>query len=82
MDYAFKWATYRVACEPGRQCQVGMGVFTLGQPLGEKISFSGETEIFVIGFGSLHIRPFDGRGPVKAAVSLNDPSLFSVSWDF
>lgn len=59
-----------------------MGVFTLGQPLGEKISFSGETEIFVIGFGSLHIRPFDGRGPVKAAVSLNDPSLFSVSWDF
>ncbi len=44
-----------------------MGVFVFGNPLGEKIGFSGEREITVIGAGSLHMRSTDGKGPVKVA---------------
>ena len=81
-DYVYAWAIYQVACEPGRLCQVGMGIFAFGEPRGEKISFVGEREILVIGVGSIHIRPSDGRGPVKAAIAQKDAGLISVSWDF
>lgn len=81
-DYAFAWATYRVACEPNRRCQVGMGIFAFGAPRGEKISYSGELDILVVGFGSLHIRPADGQGPVKAAIAPKVSGLISITWDF
>jgi hypothetical protein len=81
-DYAFAWATYVVACEPARSCQVGMGVFAFGAPRGEKISFTGEREILVVGIGALHIRAADGRGPVKAAVAPKKVGLIKISWDF
>lgn len=81
-DYVYAWATYLVACEPGRTCQVGMGVFTLGAPRGEKITFSGEKEILVIGIGSLHIRPADDQGPVKAAIAPKEEGLINIHWDF
>lgn len=81
-DYAFAWATYMVACEPERTCEVGMGVFAFGAPRGEKLSFSGEKEILVIGIGALHIRPSDGKGPVKAAIAPKKADLFKVRWDF
>ena len=81
-DYAFVWATYMVACEPERTCEVGMGVFAFGAPRGEKLSFSGEKEILVIGIGALHIRPSDGKGPVKAAIAPKKAGLFKVRWDF
>lgn len=29
-DYAFAYATYMVACEPGRTCDVGTGMFVNG----------------------------------------------------
>lgn len=81
-DYAFTWATYVVACEPGRTCQVGMGVFAFGAPRGEKLSFVGEREILVIGIGALHVRPADGKGPVKAAIAPKEAGLITISWDF
>ncbi len=81
-DYAFAWATYVVACEPDRKCQVGMGVFAFGAPRGEKVSYSGEQEVLVVGFGSLHIRPADGQGPVRAAIAPKESGLISVTWDF
>lgn len=81
-DYAFAWATYVVACEPGRSCQVGMGIFAFGAPRGEKVSFAGEREILVIGIGALHIRPADGQGPVKAAIAQKEAGLMKVRWDF
>lgn len=81
-EYVFLWAKYRVACEDQRQCQVGMGIFAFGEPRGEKISFSGEREIITIGIGSLHIRPADGKGPVKAATAIDKAGLLSVKWDF
>lgn len=81
-DYAFAWATYLVACEPGRTCQVGMGVFAFGTPRGEKLSFSGEKEVLVIGIGALHIRPADGKGPVKAAIASKQAGLIKIRWDF
>lgn len=71
-DYVYAYATYVVACEQARECQVGMGVFAFGEPRGEKIKFSGEQEITVIGVGSIHIRASDGLGPVKAAIIPKD----------
>ncbi len=81
-DYVYAWATYVVACEPERTCQIGMGIFSFGEPRGEKIRFTGETEILVVGIGSLHIRPADGRGPVKAAIAQKDAGLIKINWDF
>lgn len=81
-DYVFAWATYKVACEPSRRCEVGMGIFAFGRPLGQRLSFSGEKDILVVGVGAIHIRPDDGKGPVKAAVALDETGLVKVSWDF
>ncbi len=78
-DYAFVSASYHVACEPARECQVGMGVFAFGQPRGEKISFRGDREITVIGFGALYFRATDSKGPVKAAFQLKDARLVPVA---
>lgn len=81
-DYAFAWATYVVACEPDRRCQVGMGIFSFGAPRGEKISFTGERDILVVGFGSLHIRSVDGKGTVKAAIAPKEAGLLKATWEF
>jgi hypothetical protein len=81
-DYVFAWATFKVACEPDRRCEVGMGMFAFGRPLGQRVSFAGEREILVVGMGAIHIRPDDGKGPVKAAVALDEAGLLKVSWDF
>lgn len=82
-DYVYAYATYIVACEPNRDCQVGMGVFAFGQPLGEKIGFSGQKEITVVGVGSLHVRATDGKGPVKVAFIQRNAALIKtppISW--
>lgn len=81
-DYFYAWATYIVACEPERICQVGMGIFSFDEPRGEKLRFAGEKEILVVGAGSLHIRPADGKGPVKAAIAPKEAGLIKISWDF
>lgn len=81
-DYVFAWATYVVACEAERTCQVGMGLSVFGEPRGEKIRFSGEREILVVGAGAIHIRPADGKGPVKAALAPKSAGLISLTWDF
>jgi len=59
-----------------------MGIFAFGEPRGEKLRFSGQTEILVIGAGSLHIRPADDKGPVKAAIAPKDAGLLTITWDF
>lgn len=66
-DYGYVYATYVVACEAGRQCQVGMGIHAFGEPRGEKIRFSGKEEIHVIGLGAIYLRADDGKGSVKVA---------------
>jgi hypothetical protein len=81
-DYVYAWATYVVACEPGRTCQVGMGLSLWGEPRGEKIRFDGEREILVVGAGAIYIRAADGKGPVKAALAPKSAGLLSISWDF
>lgn len=78
-DYAWAYATYTIACEPGRECQVGMGIFAFGSPRGEKLRFTGEMEITVIGFGALHIRMVDGKGQGKAAFRLGTAKGFSIT---
>lgn len=81
-DYVYATATYVVACPPNRRCQVGMGVFALGEPRGEKIRFSGEKEITVIGAGALHFRVDDGQGPCKVGFMQKANRPIGWTWDF
>lgn len=69
-DYVYATATYVVACPADRHVQVGMGVFSFGEPRGEKIRFSGEQEMTVIGVGALHFRVNDEKGPCKVGFAL------------
>lgn len=77
-DYMYAMATYVLACPPDRRCQVGMGLFAFGEPRGEKIRFSGEYEISVIGAGALHFRVDDGKGPCK--VGFTRTSVRPIGW--
>ena len=81
-DYAYASATYVVACPPNRRCQVGMGVFAFGEPLGEKIRFSGELEITVIGAGALHFRVDDDQGPCRVGVMQKSNHPITWNWKF
>lgn len=80
-DYVYASATYVVACPIDRRCQVGMGVFAFGVPHGEKIRFSGELEITVVGAGSLHFRVDDGMGPCKVGFAQKNNRPVSWTWD-
>ena len=78
-DYLYVGSgTYLVACDPGRQCVVGSGVFAFGSPRGNQTTFSGQKEITVIGVGSLHVRAADGKGQLRAAYLLKDHGLVTV----
>ncbi|WP_334151313.1 hypothetical protein [Hyphomicrobium sp.] len=80
-DYVYVTATYVVACPPNRTCQVGMGLFAFGEPRGEKIRFSGEREITVVGAGALHFRVDDGKGPCKVGFVQKSNRLISWTWE-
>lgn len=77
-DYVFVYANYVVACETGRRCQVGMGVFAFDEPRGEKIRFTGQKEILAVGVGAIYIRADDGKGPVKAAFIRKQSGLIPI----
>lgn len=82
-EYVYATATYLVACEPSRECEIGTGVFAFGGPLGEKTKFSGQREIWVLGIGSIHMRAADGKGNAKIALMQKDATLIStppISW--
>lgn len=82
-EYVYATATYVVACEPYRECEIGTGVFAFGGPLGEKTKFSGQREIWVLGVGSIHMRAADGKGNVKIALMQKDATPIStppISW--
>lgn len=81
-DYIYSTATYIIACPSDRRCQVGMGIFAFDKPLGEKICFSGEREITVIGMGTLHFRVDDGKGPCKIGFYQKSNRPISVTWNF
>jgi len=82
-EYVYTTATYVVACEPSRECEIGTGVFAFGGPLGGKAKFSGQREIRVFGIGSIHMRATDGKGKVKVALMQKEATLIStppISW--
>ena len=80
--YIYATATYVVACPPHRICQVGMGVMAFGLPRGEKIRFSGEQEITVIGLGALHFRVDDDAGPCRVGFSRKSATGIKWEWEF
>lgn len=77
-DYVFAWATWTVNCPRDRTCQVGMGIFTGGNPLGEKIRFSGSRKITTLLAGSIHIRVVDDKGPCVARLDTGDVGLIDL----
>lgn len=81
-NYVYVQATYTVACPADRQIQVGMGVMAFGEPRGEKIRFSGPTEITVVGAGSLYFRVDDNLGPCKVGFIQEKVTLIGKGWDF
>lgn len=81
-DYAFAMAVYTVACPQNRRVQVGMGVMSFGEPRGEKLRFSGEQEITVVGAGALHFRVDDGQGPCKVGFVQGEKRLIRATWSF
>jgi hypothetical protein len=80
-DYIYGMATYVVACPPDRRCQVGMGLFVLGEPRGEKLRFSGEMEIRVVGAGALYFRVDDDRGPCRVGFVQKSNRPISWTWE-
>lgn len=80
--YLYALATYVVACPLDRTCQVGMGWKVLGEPRGEKIRFSGEQEIVVIGAGQLHFRVDDGLGECKVGFIQKSHRLITSTFEF
>lgn len=54
----------------------------MGQPRGEKLGFSGEREITVLGAGALHFQIDDGGGPCRVGFVLKDRSLITAHWEF
>lgn len=81
-DYVYAYAQYLVACPSDRTVQVGMGIMAWGQPRGEKIRFSGEKEITVLGAGALHFRVTDGKGPCKVGFVQKANRPISGTWEF
>jgi len=81
-DYVYVMATYVVACPANRRCQVGMGIMALEEPRGEKIRFSGEKEISVIGAGALHFRVDDGNGPCRVGFARTAVTGSPLKWSF
>lgn len=80
--YVYATATYLVACPPDRRVQVGMGINAFGEPRGEKIRFSGEQEITVIGIGQLHFRVDDGLGPCRIGFCQKSNRPVAWTWTF
>ena len=81
-DYAVLTGTYVVACEPQRVCEVGTGWMVNGSPWGGVTRFEGQSELSVYVSGSIHIRPADGKGPVKASLLPKGVRPFSLTWDW
>lgn len=77
-DYVFLWANWTVNCEAGRQCQVGMGIFTGGEPRGEKIRFGPHKQFTTVGVGAIHIRVVDGKGPCTVRLDQGKVGLIPI----
>ena len=80
-DYAWRAATYVVACPKNRTCQVGMGPKLFGEARGERLRFSGELECRVIGLGAVHIRPVDGLGACQVGLTPKRQKPLSWTWE-
>jgi len=74
-DYAFAYAKYIVACEPGRSCGIGTGISINKHPLGSKQTIVGVGEVAVFGIGSIHFRAADSKGPVRVKFLMTDKAL-------
>jgi len=77
-DYGFLYSKWTVQCPANRRCQVGMGIKMGGDPLGEKIRFSGACEFVTVGIGSIHVRVADGKGPCPVILKQGSYGLVPI----
>lgn len=80
-EYVMMTSKYILACPPGRICEFGSGIFTLGRPNGSKGKFSGAREISVYGAGAIHVRVADGKGPCIVGVAQVSYKLIPIVVD-
>ena len=76
--YVFLNADWTLNCPEDRTCQVGMGPKWFGNPLGEKIRFSGYAEFTTLGAGQIHVRTVDGKGPCKVRLDQGKVGLIPI----
>jgi hypothetical protein len=76
-EYGSIYSKWTVQCPTDRRCQVGMGV-KIRDPLGEKIRFSGGCEFITVGFGSIHVRVVDGKGPCPVILHSGSMGLIPI----
>lgn len=77
-DYVYITATYTCFTPSDRRVQVGMGIFALGEPRGEKVAISGKGSFTVIGPGAVHIRIYDGGPDCEVAITQDSHVLIPV----
>lgn len=65
--YVYMSVTFVIACEPGRRCEAGTGLFLGGKPRGSRRAFTGTIRMTAFGAGSLYVRAGDGQGKVQVA---------------
>lgn len=73
--YVYMSATFVIACEPGRRCEAGTGLFLGGKPRGSRRAFTGTIRMTAFGAGSLYVRADDGHGKVQVAFYEQDSRL-------
>lgn len=64
-DNVLLWSDWNLNCPADRVCQVGMDIRLGGDPLGEKIRFSGTCEFKTVGGEAIHVRVVDDKGALK-----------------
>ncbi|WP_300497734.1 hypothetical protein [Marinobacter sp.] len=77
-NYAFVWAEWKVSTPTERRVQVGMGLFSGGEPRGEKVEVSGEGTVKTVGAGAMHVRVVDGGPPCAVTLELGDKGLIPI----
>lgn len=80
-DYVYTSTTYVVACPSDRRMQMCMGIMAFGEPRGEILLLSGEREIEVAGYGALHFRVDDEKGPCPVGIAVLGRCPIRWAWN-
>jgi hypothetical protein len=78
-DYVYAYATWTLNAEPGRRCEVGMGVKAFGGPRGQRKTFTDHVQFVTVGLGAIHVRTRDGGPPCTVRLDQGDVGPIQVT---